>query len=472
MYGFGGVVSPLTRSNYGVRMYNRTPPSGITTLANDGFVANSFAVAGGYWCSHICLDAEGPFDAVQLIFANRNATSSDIAGFSVAPGATLNDLTNSTAGGRSSFIQGTFNGGSASVTISAGTDAAPTYKVSDEIACASVTRDAGDATTWSIAGGKLADSYTRPLLHIRVATSTPATTTPVMAAPCNVNATNSPFNTPQPDIYGRIITVRNVAADVNNLSVGAANALLTTGTGGGGYGPFSGIVYMPIVGVIFKYRTRVISVMAVGDSITQGTLPASDVTTWGDMAWSKISTPQISSMTQPFEWARIARAGQASTVYSTYLDQLIAAGIRPTICLIPSISPNDGDVTQSTLNQMVNACLAVGIYPILWTGLPIGTVAPQAAAWVASGGANEAKRVALNAAIRGRTAYNTVPVTNAGWLEIEYASPTELTDRATPNASIPGAYADSIVLHPNHAGDLIMQAQLKAKLLTYAGSYF
>jgi hypothetical protein len=100
-------TSPVRSTNYGIRLYQH---QAINRAANTSAWVNASATAGGYMTSHVCIDAESDFDAVQLIFANASGVSRTISGISVAAGATLGDLTNSSAAGRASFVQGKFAG--------------------------------------------------------------------------------------------------------------------------------------------------------------------------------------------------------------------------------------------------------------------------------------------------------------------------------------------------------------------------
>jgi hypothetical protein len=334
----------------------------------------------------------------------------------------------------------------------------PNYLVSDEIACSSVARAAGDAATWSVAGGKLADSYTRPLLHIRVTQPTAAIDEPLLGVPIAISATDSPFNPAQPTKSGRFVSCRNAAAATEQLSVGGATAL--TGTT---YGPFSGIINMPIVGIIFKYRSKCLSVMCVGDSITDGAGLNSGNTAGQGRPWSLIAQQEASTMEHPIEYGKLALAGVSSTVYLGYLSGLVAAGVKPNVVMFPSITPNDGDTNETNLQAFVDLCAANQMRSVIWTGLPIGLLSPQTASWT---DADESRRVALNEAIRARTKYPS-----ADWAEFERGA-TYLTDDATPKASIPALYADAIDLHPNYAGDGLMRAMAKNKYLEIGVTYF
>jgi hypothetical protein len=427
---------------------------GQNFAANSTFWTNSPAVAGGFTTSHICIDAEANFDSIRLVFGNHSTSAKDIGGASIAPGTTLNDLTNSTASGRSNFVQVTFSG-SATASVPAGTAQVPGYLVSDEITCASLPRSAGDAATWSVAGGKLADSYTRPLLHIRVAQPTATTSSNILGITSATSCTDAPFNPAQPTLTGRFISVTNAAASANNLSVGSAAAL--TGTT---YGPFSAIIYMPIVGIIFKYRTNCMSVITFGDSITAGAGLGSGQT---GRPWGLIAQQVVSTMTNPFEYGIMALSGQGMAVFKGYYDAMVGAGIKPTIAMMAPWSPNDStafpaDTVLTT--SFVSSCRANGIYPMIWTVLPVGLIAPQQL-----NGAGETLRLNYNAGIRDGTLFP-----NVDYCEFDQAA--GMSDNVSPVASIPAINSDAIRLHPNSAGDLILRNVLDAKLTSLKPLYF
>ena len=422
-------------------------------------VGNANVAIGGYLTTHICMKAPAHFDEVALVFGNSTGTARTITGFSVAAGATMNDLTNSTAVGRLNFAEGKFNSAS-SGTIGSGTEQLCTYVISDFIACSSIPRAPTDAATWSVAGGKLYDTYEEPLLHMRVSLpiaagdQAAANATPMLGT-TNTGATGAeqPFNPPQPSSSGRFVACTSSTNASPQLSIGQATALSGTV-----YGPFTGIVYCPIIGVVFKFRGEVICIAISGDSISEGAgLLGAKV----QRPWSMVAAELASKMNAPVVYMPLYSAGQSSTTYLAYLQNCIAQGLVPTHAVIPAATPNDGGVNQANLDAFFQLCKTHNIHPIIWTSLPVGQVAPQKY----TNPATELARIATNNSIRN----GTITSDEYSWMEMELPL---MTDGATPYASIPEALSDALRLHPNNAGNANMQVVFESKLSELAAQYF
>lgn len=443
----GGSIAggwPFAPSNYGLRMFEYG--SGVANVNDFGWLSVLPIAGETHLTTHLCVDAEAPFDAVQLVFGTEIAGTYPILGASVAPGATLDDTQNGSAAGRANFTQVTFGGANTLNVVGSGVNFAPTYTISDEIPCVSVPRAAGDAATWSVAGGKLADSYSRPLLHVRVVqaiangVATPLVGNRIHLATVAGRIVATPVG---PTLSGRIAVVRNAAHSAPQLSVGAATAL-----SGRIQGPFTAQMNVPFVGIIFKYRGRAMSIMPLGDSITAGGT---------SYRWSTFAQNFASTEAQPIDSGYGAVAGLNSTGYKTILDAMIAGGLSPTVVCIPSVSPNDGTtgaVSTANIDAMITACLANNIYPMMWTGLPS----------LNFDNTRDASRVALNNLIRAGTA----PYSRE-FMEMELPS---LTNGATPKAAIPNPTYSTDGIHPNTAGEDLMRAQATAKYQALAALYF
>lgn len=453
--GAGGVAYPYRKTNEGVFMISRT---GEIAKTASSAVGGGDVPIGGYLTSHLCVKAPAHFDEVALVFGNATGSARTISGFSVAPGATMDDMTNSAAVGRANFVARSF-GGSPGVTIGAGTDALCTYVKSDFVACSSVTRAAGDAATWSIAGGKLADNYVEPLLHIRVAfpidggDQAAANNTPMLGTLNFLTTTaEQPFNPPQPSESGRFLACTSSVNASAQLSVGAASALSSA------YGPFTGLVFCPVIGVAFKFRGNVISVATAGDSLSEGAgLTGASIY----RPWTVTGSENSSAMDAPITHMPLYKSGQSSTTYLAYLSNCISQNLVPKHAVFPVGTPNDGGVNLTNLAAFFSLCATHDIHPVVWTTLPVGQVAPQKYADPAT----ELARIAANNSVRT----GTVTGGTYSWMEMELPS---LTDGSTPYASIPAGLSDAIRLHPNNSGDAIMEAVFEDKLADLQAEYF
>lgn len=478
--GFGSAAAApyaFLKTQFATRMYAR---GGTGAAANSSSWVSGNALTSGYVTSHACFDAEAPFTQIALIFGNVDAVTYPIAGASVAVGATLNDLTNSTDASRQNFVAVTF-GGLSTATVPAATNGGINagMLISDFANLVSVTRQAGDATTWSVAGGKLADSYTRPLLHIRVAQPITAANTPLLGFNHNGGSTDSPFNPAQPTRTGRFISVKNAADATVQTSVGAAAAL--TGTT---YGPFSGIVNIPVIGFILKYGVNAMTFMTNGNSITFGAgilhVGSADSTSnasGSERSWSRVATETVSTMTQPIEFCKLAVSGTPTTTFVQYLTNAISAGITPTHATYASFSPNDGDAGTSVqitnLATFMTACASKNIYPITWTGLPVGLLAPQKLTAAAEG-----HRLAWNTSMRAGTLPGAPLIDYMEMDQCTDGSGQIMSDNVSPIASMTntpvhwGDASTTVNLHPNYTGDVIMRTVYAAKMLQISAKYY
>lgn len=478
----GGAAAPYAfrKSQFAARMY---APGGSGAAANTTAFCNGQTNTSGFITSRMCCDAEAPFTQVALIFGNVSASTFPISGASVAAGATLNDPMNGTDAARTNFVQILF-GGLPTATVPAGTTGAPGLLVSDFANLNSVPRQAGDATTWSVAGGKLADCFTRPLLHISVAQPITAVNTPLLGYGFNGGCTDAPFNPRQPTKTGRYISVAHASDATVQTSVGAANAL--TGTV---YGPFSGIVNLPVIGMIFKYATNAMCVMVGGDSITfgasVGVFGPSDATSPGlpGRSWASIGPEVASTIANPIEHCQLGVSGSQTPTFLTRIQAAISAGIVPTHVVYASFSPNDGSggpgaPQLATLNSVLSLCSSNNIYPLTWTGLPVGLLATQKLS-----SAGEAARLAWNTSMRAKTLAGT----NLDYIEMDQAGDGSGQIMSDNGAGDPTNHIASITsspvqwcqaaainnLHPNYTGDgLAMRPALTAKCLSLAAAYF
>jgi len=203
-------------------------------------------------------------------------------------------------------------------------------------------------------------------------------------------------------------------------------------------------IQSPIVGVQYAARGRVITVMGVGDSITDGR-----GTIIGE-GWGVPACEAVSATTGPyFEWASCGWSGQYSDNYRNYLPDAISAGIVPDVVIFPSASPNDFSISLST-SEMKAARKGVAhllrvardnkIVPIIWTMLPVNPA-------VKDFGANDANRVAYNTEVK---AWSGISVLDFS------AALSGVTDGDGQVNILAGMTSDNI--HPNDAGNAILAA--------------
>ena len=132
----------------------------------------------------------------------------------------------------------------------------------------------------------------------------------------------------------------------------------------------------PIVGIQYLTRGKVITVGAVGDSITDGrgtylgegfVMPATEA----------LSTPRVA-----VEYMNCGWSGQNMAIFSERAIDILQSPIRPDIMVMPAGSPNDtpGTITTDQINAMrgqrarvQRAAKAYGVPLVLWTWLPTST---------------------------------------------------------------------------------------------------
>ena len=203
-----------------------------------------------------------------------------------------------------------------------------------------------------------------------------------------------------------------------------------------------------VTGVIFYSRGRVVSVLGVGDSITQG----AGVTNESQNGWGPRSCASVSTTSMPVLWSNFGFTSQTSAQYFARLETALSSGIRPQIVVYSPFSPNDGTPSQTTVNTQ-RAYLArfyaladeYRFIPIITTGCP-----NTAAAWNAT-------------ADNFRKAFNTeiLAMRNQGRIVVDFAS--VLGDGATPERFIPAMTEDGT--HPSGAGYAAMATLLQNELV-------
>lgn len=131
-----------------------------------------------------------------------------------------------------------------------------------------------------------------------------------------------------------------------------------------------------IIPGIIQYLTPTIghTVMALGDSLTQGFGTIGTMNSWGHKACSTLS-----STARPIVFSSAGWTGQTTAQIQTraFIDLPV---IKPTVCFIETFSPNDGTPTSLLVNaqltralNIANYCQSLNIVPIFKTGIPWGT---------------------------------------------------------------------------------------------------
>lgn len=199
-------------------------------------------------------------------------------------------------------------------------------------------------------------------------------------------------------------------------------------------------------GLQYIANGRVITVMGVGDSITDGR---------GSIIGEGFGVPACEALSRVtgtvYEWANAGYAGALSATYANYIATLTTAGIKPDIVVMANGSPNDNGSTitdanitssQQSLAKMLLACRDNLYLPVLWTYLPTNpAVKPYQA--------TDAKRVA----------YHTLTRQRQNHVVLDFAAALSgVTDGNGQVNMLAGTTTDNI--HPNDTGNAIMSRML------------
>ena len=331
----------------------RTPIRRSRWLTQKWFGAASFGTAGGNYTFGQVATLEAPFEAIQLIVGNPTTSPMTYDAFGIAAQATLSGPNGFAvpvdgSGAVQGFTPVTW-GGAAAAVIPAGTAAQPTYLISDPIPLESIARS---------------DGGTLPLLNIRTFISTPSSMLSlIQVAAFNANR-----------LQGRCVhdylvqgsnAIASAAVQPKNLDVG----------------------YMPVVGIRYLSTRTGVTLMAMGDSLTQGQFTSSQFNAWGLKAAEILSTPLA-----PVSFANEGVGGQTTDVFQARGRTAIAL-YNPDIVAIPPWSPNNQEgVSGSNRLGMLAQALetaaiaeAAGATPIIETAWPWAGVATSASEITTSG---------------------------------------------------------------------------------------
>ena len=208
-------------------------------------------------------------------------------------------------------------------------------------------------------------------------------------------------------------------------------------------------LYAMASGVQYRARNKVMSVLAVGDSITYGTVlgaPFGFTAVYGTTgAGSAASVPQ----TDPVEFSNLGISGQTTAQYVLRVEQALKT-FTPHVLIYAPYSPNDGVLVDGNayaqrqrLALVVALCDKYNALLVIWTGNP-----------------NNGLSVTTDGY---RLSFNTYLQT----LNLAVAdTAVTMQDGASPNKYI-AAYSDDGV-HPNAAGIPVMGVPMGTVLKTIA----
>lgn len=381
------------------------------------------SVPGGYTFG-VAVALESHADLVRLVFGNPLTTGPwTLDRWAVAPSAKYNNGYNpvDASGAAVSWINGTCNnagadtlygaqasGSTAGMTIAAAADAAnPTIACTDWAVCSTLDRaDAGETWPLLFARMYMAGAFQMP----------------------NQPAGSDTFTNPAkwPAISGgRVLREFHQSGDFVTTPAGMTAPLSQQ--------------YVPPLAIQTYARGAGHTLMALGDSLTQGKMTAAEANGFVLQMALALSTP-----TRPVAAVNGGWEGQTMT-------QLIARGyreipiMRPTAVIIETSTPNGYAGAQAYFDGCLAQALALahyvrtlGIQPILKTAIP----------WGGYNATVDGYRKVVNARVVAMSAAGRIPVIDAS---------AAVTDGATPER-IQAQYLAGDSLHINDAGHAAIAA--------------
>jgi hypothetical protein len=394
-------------------------------------------------------ESEAPFDAVRLHIWSREVTAS--TGFKAVVAATESAARSTTAQQARPYVGGTGYtalrsavgqpgwaavtfGGSASGNCtaavnnggSASTSYQPGYLSSDWIELPSVTRADGVGRNFPLAMCRIYKDGTVNALSI------------MGNLTADTNADLTGWQTEAAKPWYRLFEANTmIGADaVGTLTTEPASAT-----------PSNVFTWADLE---FAYRTRALSVLGVGDSLTE----ASAFSFGGFGNWGQRGCALASSEALPIAWINGGISGQPSSIFIPTAEAMITA-LSPTHILYELLSPNDDPggvavlsavtiaVSMSRLQRMHRAARAAGTRLVVWAGLPNNGY----------DAAGDAFRLTLKA-----QAISFCTATGSDFIDFESVAGTG----AAPNRMVSSYDAT----HPNNALMDIMAEKLRTYLLT------
>jgi lysophospholipase L1-like esterase len=374
-------------------------------------ISNAQAVSGlatETW--QTIISREQPFYWVRIGLLNSIAGTITVDKTAVAVADTFNNANPKVGGADPPWVNVTWNGGSTSVALPAGTAANPSLTFSDWVPIKSVA--------WAGAGNP------RCLLYVR---------NYIAATGAGyINAGNTYVN----NVGGRIFFGSPMAGDKIASPLSYVNALP-------GY-------VLPVIAETRGYN-KVVRVAGVGDSIYEG---SSGLTLGRASAWGPTGAAAASLIKPSFSYDNFGIAGQTTTQSLARVPGIIASALKPDVMVYQYYSPNDGiGSTQSKMDtaignalSFVAQCMDANILPVIATAAPVnGQNAPDSA-----------MRAAGDAFIRSNAAVG-------GWRVFDMAA--ALTDPTLANFQpYANTYFDSY--HPNDAGEALAASAFSSCLQT------
>ena len=363
--GPGGAKVPLSKRKNIItqRLFGEGSPNGMTNNTQAGST-----LANNTW--QVKITAEADFDAVRVIYLNHMANtvvvSASVAATETAATDTTSNISDPVVGGTAYAVvdSATDAYGFRSVTwagassITAAAAATPTGQIPNTPAMPYVIPSISTSDWIPLRSVPRADGGTLPLCILRFYIDGA-----VNAFGYTADSGKYPLmRTPTAANRGRIIQMGNIG---NN---GVTNPAFKPSSLGTTALPFA---------IQFRCRRRGVTVMTVGDSITENNgLVADRLSSWGHRACADLSTADM-----PISHVNNGCSAMPTTTFWQHGKQMLSA-IKPDIAVYSVWSPNNQPFTDAALTRykvtnmlaqaqdFVDYCQQNGVTPILLTGIP------------------------------------------------------------------------------------------------------
>lgn len=229
---------------------------------------------------------------------------------------------------------------------------------------------------------------------------------------------------------------------------------LTTTTG---FTSTTNVSQSPIAGIQYISRGKVVTVMACGDSITDGR------GTYLGEGFIMPACVRLSDMNDvAIEYSNLGWSGQIYQKFHKRALNALLGDLAPDIFVFPNGSPNDivGEITSSVISNftlwrqaITEQCFELGIKPIIWTMLPSNTNPKNY-------GASDSLRVAYNSQVLTLSQH-----------DISVVDTATVVSGASSGGQIQMApWSNTDGIHPNDSGNLPLSEAIEpaiAKFMRY-----
>lgn len=214
----------------------------------------------------------------------------------------------------------------------------------------------------------------------------------------------------------------------------------------------------PVIGVQYAARGKIITVMGVGDSLTEGR---------GTYIGEGYIFPAVTNVSNknrvPIEYCNLGWSGASSGAFRNSAIDVLSAGIIPDIMVVPNGSPNDISTTitaaninslRINMNRILAECRDKNVQTLITTWMPSNPA-------IKDYGGSDSLRTTYNA--------ETLLYRNTGSIVVDTSSVLSgITDGDGQVNMLAGSTTDNI--HPNDFGNSLLTALLTSYITDFSSA--